>query len=108
MSKAAENGKVTKFNEDGCKILNSDNNLIAKANKVGSLYYLDCEVDEQATVARNESKESLWHRRYGHLGTQSLRKLARDDLVSGLDCYFSNEVSFCEACIEGKHKKTPF
>ena len=108
VSKAAENGKVTKFNEDGCKILNSDNKLIAKANKVGSLYYLDCEVDEQATVARNESKESLWHRRYGHLGTQSLRKLARDDLVSGLDCNFSNEVSFCEACIEGKHKKTPF
>ena len=57
VSKAAENGKVTKFNEDGCKILNRDNKLIAKANKgeqscegKQSLYYLDCEVDEPATV----------------------------------------------------------
>ena len=35
VSKAAENGKVTKFNKDGCKILNSDNKLIAKAKKLG-------------------------------------------------------------------------
>ena len=94
VSKAAESGKVIKFDEDGCKILNRTCKLIAKANKLGNLYYLDCEADEQATIARQESRESLWHRRYGHLGIQILRKLSRDHLVHGLNYKFSNEVSF--------------
>ena len=108
VSKAAESGKVTKFDEDGCKILNCTYKLIAKANKLGNLYYLDSETDEQATIAQQESRESLWHRRYGHLWRRSLRKLSRDHLVRGLNNNFSNEVSFCEACVKGKHKKRPF
>ena len=75
VSKAAESGAVTEFDEDGCKIHNSNYKLIAKANKLGRLYHLDCEVSEQASIVQQESKKSLWHRRYGYLGVQSLRKL---------------------------------
>ena len=60
VSKAAENGKVTKFDNNGCKILNRTCNLIAKANKLGNLYYLDYEADEQATLAQQESRERVY------------------------------------------------
>jgi hypothetical protein len=45
VAKAAENGKVIEFNDSGCDIIGSGRRLVAKATRVGSLYYLDCEID---------------------------------------------------------------
>ena len=100
VSKAAENGKVTKFDEAGCRILDRSGRLVAQAWKSGSLYYLDCRVGEQVSMAQEESKQtSLWHRRFGHLAVRGLQMLARDGLVRGLNCSFSGDVEFCEACV---------
>jgi len=44
-------GKKTEFNETSCQILKESNELIALANRVGSLYYLDCESGDHACVA---------------------------------------------------------
>ena len=98
VSKAAESGNVTNFDANGCQILNKNQRVIAKAIKCGSLYYLDCEESIQANVAQQESKEMVWHRRYGQW-------LARDNLVKSNP---SKDIDFCEACIDGKHMKTPF
>ena len=61
--------------------------LIAMAMKVGILYYLDCRTGCQQIHAlqdqSRETKENVWHRRFGHLGTQNLKKLAKDKLVEG-------------------------
>ena len=82
--------------------------MIAKATRCGSLYYLDYEKYLQANIVQQDSKEMVWHRRYGHHGMQNLQRLVRDHLVKGLDYNPSKDLDFCEACIEGKHKKTPF
>ena len=60
MSKAAESWKVTKFNQDGCKILNGTCKLIAKANKLENVHYLDCEADEQAIIAQQELRQRVY------------------------------------------------
>ena len=73
VSKASEARKV---DETGCQFLNSDNKVIATAVRCGSLYLLNCRSREQASVA--VTKEDIWHRRYGHLCGQNLRKLAVD------------------------------
>ena len=44
-----------------------------------------------------------WHRRYGHLGEQSLAKLAKGARIKCFDYDSSNEIGFCETCIDGKH-----
>jgi len=66
VSKAAKAGKVVKFIETGCEILDSNKKVIAVATKVGSLYHLNCQADnEQINVAVNKSKETkgnTWHR----------------------------------------------
>ena len=86
VSRATQRGKVMKFGKVACHILNSNGKIIARATKVGSLYHLDCETtSESANVADETEKEDIWHCRFGHLGTGSLQKLAKDRLVEGLD-----------------------
>jgi len=52
------------------------------------LYYLD-NADEvhQAHSTSDEisHKAKLWHRRLGHLGAQGMEKLARSEMVGGID-----------------------
>ena len=107
VAKTAENGKVTEFDNSGCQIIGSGRRLVAKATRVGSLYYLGCEVDQRASVAQG-SKEVLWHQHYGHLNMQSLQKLSRNNLVKGLDFNHTKDIEFCETCIRGKQTKSVF
>ena len=77
VSKAAKTGKVVKFTDTGCEILDSNKKVIAVATGVGSLYHLNCQADnEQINAAVNKSKETkgnTWHRLYGQLGVQNLQ-----------------------------------
>ena len=105
-------GNITKFTKSGCYILEKQHNLIAKASKVGSLYYLDhkpCQVEAHSAKG-SETKEDICHRRFGHLGVRNLQRLARDKLVDGFDYDASKDITFCEVCVEGKQhqKQIPF
>ena len=112
VSKAAEAGKVVEFDEISCRILYANRKLITTAARVGNLYYLNCLTDRQHTNAadkRNQqTKEDIWHWRYGHLGVQNLRKLAKEELVDGFDYNSLRDVSFCEPCLEEKHQRRKF
>ena len=109
VSKASEAGKATKFNNSGCEIFNRDDEVIAFGTRVGNLYYLEfCRNKQQLHVLEEESKERLWHRRYGHLGEKNLRKLAKDELVQHFDYDATNGIGFCEACVGGKHHRSRF
>ena len=84
----------------------------------------DKEINETQERASNEaqdkasnepsvriSNEQLWHSRYGHLGNQSLLRLAKDEMVSGFDykkTFCKDQVSFCEPCADGKQQHTKF
>ena len=112
VSKAAKAGKVVKFTETGCEILDSNKKVIAVATRVESLYHLNCQAhNEQTNAAVNKSKETkedTWHRRYGHLGVRNLQKLAKEKLVDDFDFNVSRETTFCESCVEGKHHRSRF
>ena len=89
VSKITDAGKSTRFGEANCQILDEQRKLIAVANRVGDLYYLNCHSHLQKvhTAANKslETKEDIWHRRYGHLGAGNLQKLARNQLVDGFN-----------------------
>ena len=112
VSKAAEAGKVTRFNESGCQILGAKQRLIATGTRVGSLYYLGHQTSSHqvhaVTNGSQEKNEDVWHRHYGHLGMRNLRKLAKDNLVDDFDYDTTKEVSFCEPCANGKHHRSSF
>ena len=79
-------------------------------SKAGNLYYLKCKPlkNEQINSASHQSKENLWHRRFGHLGERNLCTLKKDGLVNGLDYNVSKEIDFCESCVSGKIHQSSF
>ena len=83
--------------------------VIAFATRVGNLYCLEfCRRTQQLNVVEKEGKERLWHRRNGHLGEQSLQKLAKKKLVDRFDYDMTSNVGFCKPCIGGKHHRSHF
>ncbi len=52
--------------------------FVAVAMRSRSLYYWDCQHCEIANVV--VLNEDLWHRRYGHLNSNSLKRLISEDL----------------------------
>ena len=113
VSKVTEAGKSISFEETQCNISCADGEVIATAKKVGCLYYLDFQPTSECSNAMvNErtklSNEMLWHQRYGHLGVQSLKKLANDKLVEGFNFDAKKNLEFCEACTQGKLHRCSF
>ena len=87
VSKITDTGKTTNFDDVHCHITDESGKLLAMAMKVGSLYYLDyqeiteCHLANTVETKEPESKESIWHRQFGHLGVITLQKLARDSMI---------------------------
>ena len=94
-------------------LLDEKRNVVATGSKVGNMYYLNC-IDEQGTTyaaticSSGDSKEEIWHRRFGHPGMKNLQKLATDQLVNGLDYDVTKDIIFCEPCVDGKHHRSSF
>jgi hypothetical protein len=111
VSKAAERGVFAKFGKLSCEIFNFDGKLTAVATRTGSLYCLDL-IESQISqcVAANALRphEDNWHRRFGHLNLQSLKMLASNNMVEGLELSSENIDNFCEPCVKGKLHRAPF
>ena len=111
VSKSTDTIKSTVFTSNGCAFLNAEGKVVATGKRIGELYYLNCRDTQQATAAKHGggmSQEELWHRRYGHLGVQNMRKLVAEEMVVGLDCKMSKDIGVCEPCVEGKHHRAKF
>ena len=93
--KQLKQGKRSKFSSDGLQFLGYDEKVVAIGVKRGSLYYLACHKDTDIQVhmsdaqPMDESRESIWHRCFGHLNERSLRTLASRSLVNdfNLQCF---------------------
>ena len=68
-----------------------DGKIVATGICKGSLYYLS--LVNQAIYVSTVKKEDSWHRRYGHLLEQGLRKLAKESLVQLTPRYRANLVN---------------
>ena len=111
VSRTSDAGKIARFGETSCQILDANRKLVAVA-RVGDLYYLNCRPGSQkchtAVDKDAETREDVSHRRYGHLGTRNLQNLAKHELVYGFHFDMTKEINFCESCVEGKHHRRHF
>ena len=108
VAKLSKDSKSVVFNSKGCDILDGDSRVVARGERKGNLYYLMNSSVEAAAIAENSGHEELWHRRYGHLGLQYMKKLASEDMVLGLDCDMKGTIGVCEPCVQGKHHRKSF
>ena len=97
VSRTSDVGKIARFGETSCQVLDANRKLVSVATRVGDLYYLSCRPGSQkchtAVDMGAETKEDVWHRRYSHLGTRNLQKLAKHELVNGFDFDMTKESS---------------
>jgi hypothetical protein len=66
-------------------------------------------VSDSAAVRVAVSSPSLWHRRFGHLGYDNVRRLVCSGHVKGMESVSSVvKPNMCEVCVQGKAKTLPF
>ena len=106
ISKATNGGKIASFSEQDFKIMIVDQ-IVVTGSRFGSLYYLSL-MNKQTGCAAAAIDANLWPRRYGHVGEHSLKRLASNELVTGLNLNIAKGLDFCKGCVEGKHHRSPF
>ncbi|KAK1423937.1 hypothetical protein QVD17_19248 [Tagetes erecta] len=83
---------------------------LSGTRKENNIYLLDGKVSQGSAAVAQDAGNSLawlWHRRLGHISCQGLLELLKQGTITGLtktDC----DISFCENCILGKHKRVKF
>jgi len=82
--------------------------LLVLASSLGN--YLNCNTTVVSTsMAGTQTKQSVEDCRFGHLGSISLEKLAKNKLVKGFNHDQSRNLVFFQPCIDGKiHVKGNF
>ena len=99
VSKVTEAKKTVKFYYNDCQILDQDDKVVAVGVRRGNIYYLSCQQvkDDQVHVMdvrlNAESKEFMWHRRFGDLN-ESLHTIEGQRLIHDFDYNTSKQMPF--------------
>ncbi|GBP23596.1 hypothetical protein EVAR_80212_1 [Eumeta japonica] len=97
VSKLIEKGNRVYFNKDGCLIYNRDGDLVATATLLNGVYRLNM---QERLIATATTSGHIWHRRLGHVNSDSLMKtknaVTRMDLVEKIEKSKSRKTCRCE------------
>lgn len=108
------NNKVV-FDKFGCKIYNSDKDLVATGTLKEGMFKLDVVQSEETVISDQNQEKSfaskvdgqvnseLWHRRLGHVSYSNM-----DFLSKHVENVCVNPEKKCVTCIKGKHSRMPF
>ncbi|KAJ8886987.1 hypothetical protein PR048_013201 [Dryococelus australis] len=101
VTRIVKHGHTVLFNDKGCRIYDTNWDLMATTSLVNNMYWLD-QPEKRANCTRSVSGSALWHRRLGHLNQWSMRQL-RDGSATGLT--FSNvDSTTCTTCGSRAHE----
>ena len=106
VSKIVEKGNSVLFNRDGCKIMNQQNEVIAKCKPSNGVYRL--EAKNMCLSATEKTTAFMWHRKLGHLNLQTLLKMKKDPSFGISFDDMGDEIKNCEVCARGKQTRLPF
>jgi hypothetical protein len=79
--------------------------VIAKGEKVGTLYLCTGNTDSSISLASTGVDTTLWHHRLGHMSEKGMKILHKINLLLHLK---QIDLDFCEHCVYGKHKRVRF
>lgn len=106
------------LDEKGVKFEINNGRMIAKHNgvtifiaeKIGRLYYVTFEMLPLSAFVADKSKveSTLWHKRLGHISIQSICKMAKSGMVSGISQNLTNDIDFCDCCVKAKMTRDKF
>jgi hypothetical protein len=79
--------------------------VIAKGEKVGTLYLCTGNTESSTSLASTGLDTSLWHHRLGHISEKGMQILHKRNLLPDIK---QIDLDFCEQCVYGKHKRVRF
>ena len=101
------------FRRNTCFVRNLVGNDLLIGNRGTNLYAID--INQMASSSpiclmtrAGETKSWLWHRRLSHLNFDTINKLAKDNIVSGLPKFKYTKEHLCPSCEQGKSKRATF
>jgi len=112
---------VNKITNSGGEVLFTENNVIVSFNNKeilkgkklkNGLYQIKMELEDEEEAYLTEEKESkvdLWHRKLGHPGNDSFKKLL--EISDGIDLSLTevkDNKRMCKICAKAKHARTKF
>ncbi|UYV74280.1 hypothetical protein LAZ67_11002829 [Cordylochernes scorpioides] len=109
-------GNTIIFNNEGAKIFNKENNLIAEAQIKDRMFITEAGLridnsrkpdNAMATSNTSNDKISIWHRRLNHLNQAYMKEMTQGNLVYGHDIKYRN-LPECDSCIMGKLSSEPY
>lgn len=106
VAQMVDNGFTLIFNADGCRILDSSNNLFGTGRRENKLFVLNTTKFYGLSAASVKNNSTLWHRRMGHLNLQDLAKLK--NATSGINFVLSTDNGPCMNCLKGKQSRSSF
>jgi hypothetical protein len=81
--------------------------LVKVCSSINRLYILHLNAAKLLYLAARKDDEAWrWHERFGHLHFNTLRQLARDDMVRRLPA-IDHVGQFYDTCVITKHRRTP-
>ncbi|XP_010422284.1 PREDICTED: uncharacterized protein LOC104707605 [Camelina sativa] len=103
ISQLCDDGLKVTFTKTECGAYDENGNKVLAGVRSGNNCYMwkDLEMCLSATV----SKLDLWHRRLGHINTQSLVKIVKANVVRGIPKLDGKSDAVCDACSKGKQIK---
>lgn len=110
VSQLIKKGNRVVFETKGCRIYNRQEELIAVADLENEVYKLNVRTPQkQMLAAATVATGKTWHRRLGHINSNSLQKM-KDGAVKGLKCKgdFKFSKNTCIPCNEGKQHRLSF
>jgi hypothetical protein len=106
VAQLARKGMRTEFHQDGADIIDDKGNLVLIAARRGNVYFLSPPEAGDAILHASDQhipEFELWHRRYGHIGSDRLLNIAKV-----VDCGFEHQLDSpqpepkCECCVKAK------
>lgn len=107
VSKAMDKNVQLSFSGFTAVMQTSDNETVARAHQEGNLWVIDIVHDEANAVTNAITETALWHERMGHLNIGSMKTMAREQMVRGLDIT-PKDMGKCEVCLQAKMTHLPF
>jgi hypothetical protein len=100
----ASEGCISIFTDKAWKVTKGSM-VIAKGEKVGTLYLCTGNTDSSISLASIGVDTTLWHHRLGHMSEKGMQILHKRNLFLDLK---QIDLDFCEHCVYGKHKRVKF
>ncbi|UYV81944.1 hypothetical protein LAZ67_21000209 [Cordylochernes scorpioides] len=112
VSSMENNGKIVNFANRRAQVFDSENRIVAIAHDENGLYVMKGRVILPNAELFNSQKSSqkqtleLWHQRFCHVNNDAIERMAKGELVKGLEIS-SMDRSLCDDCCVAKSTKEP-